>query len=139
MDLICKVEHRRSARIAMLASLEVEDSVEACMVAGLVAMQEGATSATRICTPTIQARNHNPPPEGAACERITTEASYSGGFGGQYGDGEPSQQIMVQFAQTQEAETAIAKFQQYMYGGRPLDVRLNDRWHAFSPSPSAAQ
>ncbi|KAF5310869.1 hypothetical protein D9619_007686 [Psilocybe cf. subviscida] len=102
------------------------------------------------------------------------EASYSGGFGGQYGDGEPSQQIMVrnlpwstanedlvelfettgqvevaeilfdgtrskgcgvvQFAQTQEAETAIAKFQQYMYGGRPLDVRFNDRWHTFTPS-----
>ena len=27
---------------------------------------------------------------------------------------------MVQFAQVPEAETAIAKFQQYMYGGRPL-------------------
>ena len=26
-----------------------------------------------------------------------------------------------------------AKFQQYMYGGRPLDVRFNDRWHTFSP------
>ncbi|KAI0760605.1 RNA-binding domain-containing protein [Fomes fomentarius] len=41
---------------------------------------------------------------------------------------------VVQFAQVQEAETAIAKFQQYMYGGRPLDVRFNDRWHTFSPS-----
>ncbi|KAI0628597.1 RNA-binding domain-containing protein [Trametes polyzona] len=40
---------------------------------------------------------------------------------------------VVQFAQVQEAETAIAKFQQYMYGGRPLDVRFNDRWHTFSP------
>ncbi|KDR79811.1 hypothetical protein GALMADRAFT_241900 [Galerina marginata CBS 339.88] len=41
---------------------------------------------------------------------------------------------VVQFAQTGEAETAIAKFQQYMYGGRPLDVRFNDRWHTFTPS-----
>ncbi|KAH9916963.1 RNA-binding domain-containing protein [Epithele typhae] len=41
---------------------------------------------------------------------------------------------VVQFAQIPEAETAIAKFQQYMYGGRPLDVRFNDRWHTFTPS-----
>ncbi|KAF8957855.1 hypothetical protein BDZ97DRAFT_1844401 [Flammula alnicola] len=41
---------------------------------------------------------------------------------------------VVQFAQVAEAETAIAKFQQYMYGGRPLDVRFNDRWHTFTPS-----
>lgn len=41
---------------------------------------------------------------------------------------------VVQFAQVTEAETAIAKFQQYMYGGRPLDVRFNDRWHTFTPS-----
>ncbi|KII87679.1 hypothetical protein PLICRDRAFT_112088 [Plicaturopsis crispa FD-325 SS-3] len=41
---------------------------------------------------------------------------------------------VVQFAQVQEAETAIAKFQQYMYGGRPLDVRFNDRWHTFTPT-----
>ena len=75
---------------------------------------------------------------------------------------------VVQFAQIPEAETAIgkinkfprarkftneyiAKFQGYMYGGRPLgmfpsyksvfcitysfvlDVRFNDRWHTFSP------
>ncbi|KAI9062104.1 RNA-binding domain-containing protein [Trametes sanguinea] len=40
---------------------------------------------------------------------------------------------VVQFAQVQEAETAIAKFQNYMYGGRPLDVRFNDRWHTFTP------
>lgn len=40
---------------------------------------------------------------------------------------------VVQFAQVGEAETAIAKFQQYMYGGRPLDVRYNDRWHTFTP------
>jgi len=41
---------------------------------------------------------------------------------------------VVQFAQVPEAETAIAKFQHYMYGGRPLDVRFNDRWHTFTPS-----
>ncbi|KAI0782047.1 RNA-binding domain-containing protein [Abortiporus biennis] len=41
---------------------------------------------------------------------------------------------VVQFAQVQEAETAIAKFQNYMYGGRPLDVRFNDRWHTFTPT-----
>ncbi|EGO03936.1 hypothetical protein SERLA73DRAFT_84149 [Serpula lacrymans var. lacrymans S7.3] len=41
---------------------------------------------------------------------------------------------VVQFAQMPEAETAIAKFQQYMYGGRPLDVRFNDRWHTFTPT-----
>ena len=32
------------------------------------------------------------------------------------------------------ADDPIAKFQQYMYGGRPLDVRFNDRWHTFSPT-----
>lgn len=61
---------------------------------------------------------------------------------------------VVQFSQVVEAETAIAKFQGYMYGGRPLgkflcsepncmdaddlvnisDVRFNDRWHTFTPS-----
>ncbi|KAH9836100.1 RNA-binding domain-containing protein [Rhodofomes roseus] len=41
---------------------------------------------------------------------------------------------VVQFGQVPEAETAIAKFQNYMYGGRPLDVRFNDRWHTFTPS-----
>ncbi|RXW23947.1 hypothetical protein EST38_g1928 [Candolleomyces aberdarensis] len=41
---------------------------------------------------------------------------------------------VVQFSQVAEAETAIAKFQSYMYGGRPLDVRFNDRWHTFTPS-----
>ncbi|KZT07037.1 RNA-binding domain-containing protein, partial [Laetiporus sulphureus 93-53] len=41
---------------------------------------------------------------------------------------------VVQFSQVPEAETAIAKFQNYMYGGRPLDVRFNDRWHTFTPS-----
>ncbi|KAJ7205980.1 hypothetical protein GGX14DRAFT_522510 [Mycena pura] len=41
---------------------------------------------------------------------------------------------VVQFSQVTEAETAIAKFQHYMYGGRPLDVRFNDRWHTFTPT-----
>jgi len=41
---------------------------------------------------------------------------------------------VVQFAQVQEAETAIAKFQGYMYGGRPLNVAFNDRWHSFTGS-----
>jgi len=39
---------------------------------------------------------------------------------------------VVQFATTEESETAIAKFSGYMYGGRPLDVRFNDRWHQFT-------
>ncbi|KAF9009893.1 hypothetical protein BDQ17DRAFT_1347091 [Cyathus striatus] len=41
---------------------------------------------------------------------------------------------VVQFSQIAEAETAIAKFQSYVYGGRPLDVRFNDRWHTFTPT-----
>ena len=58
---------------------------------------------------------------------------------------------VVQFSAVNEAETAIAKFQAYMYGGRPLgmfcpllfasfysrlgvDVRYNDRWHTFTPT-----
>jgi len=58
---------------------------------------------------------------------------------------------VVQFGQIAEAETAIAKFQSYVYGGRPLgewmccfvltvlanrgvDVRFNDRWHTFTPT-----
>ncbi|KAG8717649.1 hypothetical protein FRC08_007046 [Ceratobasidium sp. 394] len=41
---------------------------------------------------------------------------------------------VVQFSTVEEAETAIAKFQAYMYGGRPLDVRYNDRWHEFTAS-----
>jgi len=39
---------------------------------------------------------------------------------------------VVQFASIEEAETAIAKFSGYMYGGRPLDVRFNDRLHEFT-------
>ncbi|KAG8974277.1 hypothetical protein FRC05_007701 [Tulasnella sp. 425] len=39
---------------------------------------------------------------------------------------------IVQFARTEEAETAIAKFQGYMYGGRPMDLAFNDRWHTFT-------
>jgi len=41
---------------------------------------------------------------------------------------------VVQFASAEEAETAIAKFSGYQYGGRPLDVRFNDRSHVFAPT-----
>lgn len=41
---------------------------------------------------------------------------------------------VVQFATVEEAETAIAKFSGYQYGGRPLDVRFNDRSHVFAPT-----
>ncbi|PVG01358.1 RNA-binding domain-containing protein [Serendipita vermifera] len=40
---------------------------------------------------------------------------------------------VVQFTHIEEAETAITKFSGYMYGGRPLDVQFNDRWHHFTP------
>ncbi|KAG8821048.1 hypothetical protein FRC19_008292 [Serendipita sp. 401] len=39
---------------------------------------------------------------------------------------------VVQFAHVEEAGTAIAKFNGYLYGGRPLDVQYNDRWHHFT-------
>lgn len=41
---------------------------------------------------------------------------------------------VVQFTHVEEAETAIAKFSGYTYGGRPLDVSFNDRWHHFTPT-----
>ncbi|KAF8342585.1 uncharacterized protein EI90DRAFT_3029500 [Cantharellus anzutake] len=41
---------------------------------------------------------------------------------------------VVQFASVEEAETAIAKFSGYQYGGRSLDVRFNDRTHLFAPT-----
>lgn len=64
---------------------------------------------------------------------------------------------VVQFATVEESETAIAKFQGYIYGGRPLgmyfhgacmyyysltgvdgiDVRFNDRWHEFTSTAAA--
>lgn len=40
---------------------------------------------------------------------------------------------VVQFATVEEAETAIAKFQGYTYGGRPLDIDYNARWKEFPP------
>ncbi|WRT69833.1 uncharacterized protein IL334_006824 [Kwoniella shivajii] len=39
---------------------------------------------------------------------------------------------IVQFTETAEAQTASEKFTGYMYGGRPLDVQFNPRWHEFS-------
>ncbi|KAF8268759.1 hypothetical protein EI94DRAFT_1800073 [Lactarius quietus] len=43
---------------------------------------------------------------------------------------------VVQFAQVAEAETAIGTWlsSNYMYSGRPLGVRFNDRWPTFSPT-----
>ncbi|KAJ3924847.1 MAG: hypothetical protein NXY57DRAFT_968909 [Lentinula lateritia] len=87
--------------------------------------------------------------------------NYGGGFGASMGyrgytEPEPSQQIMVcnlpwsttnedlvklfetmgqvELAEflLEEGETAIAKFQQYMYGGQPLDIWFNDHWHTFT-------
>ncbi|KAF8268765.1 hypothetical protein EI94DRAFT_1771487 [Lactarius quietus] len=99
--------------------------------------------------PHQQAGRH---PAGGFEGRHAGAGGYDGGGG--YGVGayesQPSQQIMsnwlgyygtrskeagvVQFAQVAEAGTAIAKFQQYMYGGRPLDVRFNDSWHTLTPT-----
>lgn len=42
---------------------------------------------------------------------------------------------IVQFASVEEAETAIAKFQNYQYGGRPLGLAFNARWKDFSLAP----
>ncbi|WVR07945.1 hypothetical protein IAU60_004988 [Kwoniella sp. DSM 27419] len=39
---------------------------------------------------------------------------------------------IVQFTETAEAQIAGEKFTGYMYGGRPLDVQFNPRWHEFS-------
>ncbi|OAV99605.1 hypothetical protein PTTG_25225 [Puccinia triticina 1-1 BBBD Race 1] len=39
---------------------------------------------------------------------------------------------VVQFETVEEAETAIAKFQNYHYGGRPLSLEFNGRWRDFS-------
>lgn len=38
---------------------------------------------------------------------------------------------VVQFASIEEAETAIAKFQTYNYGGRPLALEFNGRFKQF--------
>ncbi|CAD6886163.1 unnamed protein product, partial [Tilletia caries] len=39
---------------------------------------------------------------------------------------------VVQFATTEEAETAIAKFSGYVYGGRALDLEFNRQWRDFA-------
>lgn len=41
---------------------------------------------------------------------------------------------VVQFATVEEAETAIAKFNNYVYGGRALDIEFNRNWRNFSAS-----
>ncbi|KAK0538931.1 g-strand binding protein [Tilletia horrida] len=38
---------------------------------------------------------------------------------------------VVQFASAEEAETAIAKFSGYVYGGRALDLEFNRQWRDF--------
>ncbi|KAL7007848.1 g-strand binding protein [Cystobasidiomycetes sp. EMM_F5] len=45
---------------------------------------------------------------------------------------------IVQFATIDEAETAIAKFQGYQYGGRPLRLAFNARWKDFKEGGSRA-
>ncbi|MBW0501021.1 hypothetical protein O181_040736 [Austropuccinia psidii MF-1] len=44
---------------------------------------------------------------------------------------------VVEFETVDEAETAIAKFQSYSYGGRPLSLEFNGRWRDFSSLASA--
>lgn len=39
---------------------------------------------------------------------------------------------IVQFATIEEAETAILKFQNYQYGGRPIGLGFNARWKDFT-------
>lgn len=39
---------------------------------------------------------------------------------------------IVQFATIEEAQTAIAKFQNYQYGGRPIGLAFNARWKDFT-------
>ncbi|KAE8249003.1 hypothetical protein A4X13_0g5382 [Tilletia indica] len=39
---------------------------------------------------------------------------------------------VVQFASAEEAETAIAKFSGYVYGGRALDLEFNRQWRDFA-------
>ncbi|KAL8286877.1 hypothetical protein RQP46_003883 [Phenoliferia psychrophenolica] len=45
---------------------------------------------------------------------------------------------VVQFATVEEAETAIAKFQSYSYGGRPLLLEFNGAFHTFTSQPAEA-
>lgn len=46
---------------------------------------------------------------------------------------------VVQFATTSDAELAIAKFNSYVYGGRPLDINFNRRWHPFTPATGGVE
>lgn len=39
---------------------------------------------------------------------------------------------IVQFATVADAETAIAKFSSYVYGGRALDLEFNRTWRDFA-------
>lgn len=39
---------------------------------------------------------------------------------------------VVQFATVGEAETAIAKFNTYVYGGRSLEIEFNRSWRDFA-------
>lgn len=43
---------------------------------------------------------------------------------------------VVQFGSVEDAETAIAKFNNYVYGGRPLDIEFNRRWTRFGGAPN---
>jgi hypothetical protein len=47
---------------------------------------------------------------------------------------QPLVRSSLYFSFVSEMVGDAAKFQQYMYGGRPLDVRYNDRWHTFTPT-----
>ncbi|KAI9638822.1 uncharacterized protein MKK02DRAFT_31135 [Dioszegia hungarica] len=44
---------------------------------------------------------------------------------------------IVQFGQTEEAQTASERFTGYLYGGRPLGVQFNPRWHDFTSAAAA--
>ncbi|KAG0144833.1 hypothetical protein CROQUDRAFT_672156 [Cronartium quercuum f. sp. fusiforme G11] len=45
---------------------------------------------------------------------------------------------VIEFETVEEAETAIAKFQGYSYGGRPLSLEFNGRWRDFSIIPGGS-
>ncbi|KAL7425248.1 g-strand binding protein [Cryptotrichosporon argae] len=48
-------------------------------------------------------------------------------------DGDQSRgEGVVEFVSTDEADLAAQRFMGYVYGGRPLDVQYNPKWHEFS-------
>ncbi|KAK9898698.1 RNA-binding domain-containing protein [Cystobasidium minutum MCA 4210] len=49
-----------------------------------------------------------------------------------YENGRSKGSGIVQFASIEEAETAILKFQNYQYGGRPIGLGFNARWKDFT-------